>query len=73
MSHFVTLEDAVNNDRLEDMGQFINERLPGHVCIPECHEIGGEPESPEMYSVPDDDILGGGIEPDSGYNYLDAE
>ena len=53
MAHFVSIEDVARNPGLyEQRGQFIDERPPGHVCIPECAEIGGEPESPEMYGRP---------------------
>lgn len=53
MAHFVSIADAVRNPDLhQQMGQFIDERPLGHTCIPECAEIGGEPESPEMYGRP---------------------
>lgn len=55
MSHYVTIEDALRNNRREDRGKFIAEKLPGHKCLPECHEIGGEPETPEMYNPFDDE------------------
>jgi hypothetical protein len=48
MAHFVTIQEALANDVFELAGQFIDDRMPGHVCIPECHEIGGEPEIVEF-------------------------
>lgn len=53
MTHFVSIDDVVRNpDLYPRRGQFVTERPPGHVCLPECAEIGGEPESAEMYGLP---------------------
>ena len=53
MAHYVSIADGLRNPDLRDpMGQFIDQRPPGHTCLPQCAEIGGEPESPEMYGRP---------------------
>jgi len=50
MAHFISLQEAVELENgLEVMGRFIDNPPPNHKCIPECHTIGGEPETPEMY------------------------
>jgi hypothetical protein len=52
MTHFVTIDDVVVTRTYTRRGQFVAERPGRHVCIPECAEIGGEPESAEMYGLP---------------------
>jgi hypothetical protein len=53
MTHFVSIDDVVRNpDLYAQRGQFVGQRPPDHVCLPECAEIGGEPESAEMYGLP---------------------
>lgn len=48
--HMVTIEDVENDfDLFDKLGQFIDDKPKDHKCIPECHSIGGEPESEEMY------------------------
>jgi hypothetical protein len=58
MAHFVTLADAARNDMFDVAGQFTANRLPGHVCVPECHEIGREPEREVWASIRSDDGSG---------------
>jgi hypothetical protein len=51
MAHFVEIRDMqLNPDLFESIGQFVDQKPEGHQCIPECHSIGGEVETGEMYS-----------------------
>lgn len=68
MSHLINITDINRNpDLFDSIGEFLEDRPEGHVCDLACHEIGGEPESPEMYGAGDDEDSGDPGDFDGGY------